>query len=325
MDSKNYDPVSEWCVDAAWRAQFHCKCHQVETRNEPAVDGDTVCSLAAALRACSGEVNVYVQPWAATQRVSRKDWLLDVRTPARLGFFERKGLWHGKARLIWFVVQHVAAALRHSACTISTLAICHTHFDSRCARLLATALRNNASLKTLRLRNNFVDNAGARALSRALTKNTALQHLNLSANLIGDGGARAFARLLRRNQFLLDLNLNENVGITERGVSCIANVLRRNLSLQNVKPCLCCCVERVYFKSLMERNRVIYDRRRAHAWRCFHVYQTFLLLAHSSQLDGCVRDAHGVAAIILERFAHECLDDVWTGSIRLLCNCFPRV
>ena len=85
----------------------------------------------------------------------------------------------------------------------------------------------------------------AQILAGALTCNTSVTYLRLGKN-IGDGGAEALARMLEHNTTLKVLDLNGNSSITARGVTFLANALKKNttlttliLSMTNVKQKAC--------------------------------------------------------------------------------------
>jgi Ran GTPase-activating protein (RanGAP) involved in mRNA processing and transport len=95
-----------------------------------------------------------------------------------------------------------------------TLRVLHldgnTDFRDDAARLLATALERNPSLKEFRLGDGTIGDDGASHLAAALERNTTLELLYLDGNNIGARGARHLAAALERNSTLTSLSLVNN-------------------------------------------------------------------------------------------------------------------
>ena len=101
--------------------------------------------------------------------------------------------------------------------TLTCFRSVETHFGWEAAKIIAEAMRGNIYVTYLRLGNN-----------------------------IGDVGAEAFARMLEHNTTLKVLDLSGNSSITARGVTFLANALKKNtalttlnLSMTNVKHKAC--------------------------------------------------------------------------------------
>ncbi|KAI8999542.1 hypothetical protein BC832DRAFT_534322 [Gaertneriomyces semiglobifer] len=98
------------------------------------------------------------------------------------------------------------------------------------AQLLATFLKDDASLEGLRLNANDIGPQGATSLANALHFNDRLNFLDLSNNNIGDEGGMALANALQINTTLTQLSL-VNTSLSGNSLIGLATVLRNNTSL----------------------------------------------------------------------------------------------
>eukprot|EP00978_Attheya_sp_CCMP212_P033342 scaffold134043_cov57-Attheya_sp.AAC.2 len=90
--------------------------------------------------------------------------------------------------------------------TLSELILCTTiGFDGAVA--IASALKENQSLRVLDLRDTTLDDNGADVIAEALQTNTTLHTLNIKCAIIGPRGAMAFASASTKNHSLEALNL----------------------------------------------------------------------------------------------------------------------
>eukprot|EP01028_Stygiella_incarcerata_P007094 TRINITY_DN289_c0_g1_i6.p1 TRINITY_DN289_c0_g1~~TRINITY_DN289_c0_g1_i6.p1 ORF type:complete len:463 (+),score=82.80 TRINITY_DN289_c0_g1_i6:109-1497(+) len=138
--------------------------------------------------------------------------------------------------------------------------------NTGCIRL-AEALEMNSSLKGLFLAECQIGRKGADAIARMLTKNTVLVKLCLANNAIGDEGciriaegleinaslkklnlrrcnigwkgAARIARMLGENGALVHLELSDNGEIGDEGCIHIAEVLKKNTTLQELHIAYC--------------------------------------------------------------------------------------
>lgn len=89
--------------------------------------------------------------------------------------------------------------------------------NSVTARVIAKAMRNNASLLCLDLSRNNLDNLAGWCIGRMLRKNSTLIKLELDSNNLGSRACGAIGEALKRNSTLAALNLESNPLLTDRG------------------------------------------------------------------------------------------------------------
>eukprot|EP00511_Aplanochytrium_stocchinoi_P006423 CAMPEP_0204825942 /NCGR_PEP_ID=MMETSP1346-20131115/3726_1 /ASSEMBLY_ACC=CAM_ASM_000771 /TAXON_ID=215587 /ORGANISM="Aplanochytrium stocchinoi, Strain GSBS06" /LENGTH=640 /DNA_ID=CAMNT_0051953747 /DNA_START=138 /DNA_END=2060 /DNA_ORIENTATION=+ len=123
--------------------------------------------------------------------------------------------------------------------TLKHLTLSGNNISDRGVIFFADALMGNFSLQTVDLSSNRVSDEGIFSMAIALKANITLARLNLADNLISDNGARAISSALHRNIGLLSLNLEGNYGITAKGTKYIANALRVNKTLEELKLMHC--------------------------------------------------------------------------------------
>ena len=111
--------------------------------------------------------------------------------------------------------------------------------------IVARVNENDENVKRIRSGVTYFGWEAAQIIAGALTCNTYVTYLRLGNN-IGDGGAEALARMLEHNTTLKVLDLSGNSSITARGVTFLANALKKNttlttliLSMTNVKQKAC--------------------------------------------------------------------------------------
>ena len=112
-------------------------------------------------------------------------------------------------------------------------------------RIVARVNENDKNVKGILSVETHFGWEAAQIIAGALTCNTYVTYLRLGNN-IGDGGAEALARMLEHNTTLKVLDLSGNSSITARGVTFLANALKKNttlttliLSMTNVKQKAC--------------------------------------------------------------------------------------
>ena len=112
-------------------------------------------------------------------------------------------------------------------------------------RIVARVNENDKNVKGILSVETHFGWEAAQIIAGALTCNTYVTYLRLGNN-IGDVGAEALARMLEHNTTLKVLDLNGNSSITARGVTFLANALKKNttlttliLSMTNVKQKAC--------------------------------------------------------------------------------------
>ena len=144
-------------------------------------------------------------------------------------------------------------------CTVCSLDIWHTSFDTKCVSILSEILKTNKTIKTLKLYyssltggikqvsdslcNNEtlerlvlwyvtgITDEDMTHLSTILATNTTLKVLWLSNCNITDNGVRYICEGLTKNQTLTKLNIGRNHQITSVSTSTIADLIQTTTSL----------------------------------------------------------------------------------------------
>ena len=124
--------------------------------------------------------------------------------------------------------------------------------------IVARVKENDENVKGIRSVETHFGWEAAKIIAGALTCNTYVTYLRLGNN-IGDVGAEALARMLEHNTTLKVLDLSGNSSITARGVTFLANALKKNttlttliLSMTNVKQKAC-----VALSSMLAVNKTL--------------------------------------------------------------------
>jgi Ran GTPase-activating protein (RanGAP) involved in mRNA processing and transport len=117
---------------------------------------------------------------------------------------------------------------------IEQLAVSDSKWGARGAAALGDALRSNSTLTYLYLPDNIDSGAeGAVALAGALSVNETLTTLILDGCGVGDEGAAAFGQALAANKALKELNLDRN-GIKDDGAAKLADGLRSATAIEKL-------------------------------------------------------------------------------------------
>ena len=131
----------------------------------------------------------------------------------------------------------IAAMIRSETCILTKIDLSFQRIDMMENRvdiaLLASALKNNVSLKTLELSSNNLDDGDAEELASALCKNSTLQELFLARNKITDAGITTLAIKLPDMKGLKKLSLWGNP-FGEDGAKELLAGLRCNMELERL-------------------------------------------------------------------------------------------
>ena len=104
---------------------------------------------------------------------------------------------------------------------------------SKEAKLIATAIEENASLQKLDISCNSISDDGAIAISIYLEHNTTLKQLNISHNQVSNSGIIRIAHALQMNAKLQILDISHN-NISDGGAFAISDCLKINNTLQEL-------------------------------------------------------------------------------------------
>ncbi|CAF1332483.1 unnamed protein product [Rotaria sp. Silwood1] len=139
--------------------------------------------------------------------------------------------------------QHLADAFKNCStnfCGTTFTVICDTwiteielssnHIRNDGMKYLASALKNNKTLKALYLQWNFIGDLGVQYLADTLQVNTTITTLHLAWNIITNVGVRYLADALKCNTTLTTLNLVSN-NIFDDGIKDLADALIINTTL----------------------------------------------------------------------------------------------
>ena len=126
---------------------------------------------------------------------------------------------------------HIFSALSHNT-TLRKIVLERARVSEENISLLTSALRTNTTLKILHLVGCEINDHTAREISEALCDNSTLLALKLGSNTnIGLRGATALADMLKKNETLQELFLY-NISIGEEGALKLAQSLKWNTSLE---------------------------------------------------------------------------------------------
>ncbi|NDB82495.1 MAG: hypothetical protein EB127_07115 [Alphaproteobacteria bacterium] len=98
---------------------------------------------------------------------------------------------------------------------------------------LAGALKNNRSITTLNLSLNDIGPEGAKALAETFKVNKYIRSVGLWGNNIGPEGAKALAETLKVNKYITNLDIGGN-NIGSEGARALAKILRENESIKSI-------------------------------------------------------------------------------------------
>lgn len=128
-------------------------------------------------------------------------------------------------------VKVFASALEQNYQGLVGLSLQRNQLGNDNAKILASALKRNTTLRSLQLGVNNLGNEGAKTIADALTENKSLRELNLEYNGIEREGAKVIASLLEKSGSLTSLDVGYNE-IDNEGVTAIARALVSNRTLE---------------------------------------------------------------------------------------------
>ena len=122
----------------------------------------------------------------------------------------------------------VLASMLRGNTTVRTLDLSGNEIHAAGAAALGGALATNATLQSLSLRDNAIGDAGMSALCGGLQHNTALSHLGLRGTVLGTVGGKSLVKLLQTNTTLTTVNLQTKTGVAQVDARTIETVLQSN-------------------------------------------------------------------------------------------------
>lgn len=122
----------------------------------------------------------------------------------------------------------VLASMLRGNTTVRTLDLSGNEIHAAGAAALGGALATNATLQSLSLRDNAIGDAGMSALCGGLQHNTALSHLGLRGTVLGTVGGKSLVKLLQTNTTLTTVNLQTKAGVAQVDARTIETVLQSN-------------------------------------------------------------------------------------------------
>jgi Ran GTPase-activating protein (RanGAP) involved in mRNA processing and transport len=123
--------------------------------------------------------------------------------------------------------------LLHTA-TLSELRICHNQIDASLARVIASGLKTNTSLRILDLADNGMDDEAVAEIAAGLAHNeTNVEFVSLDFNAFGDDGVATLSQMLAVNSTVTELHLFGN-RVSAIGAEYLADALRTNETLQSL-------------------------------------------------------------------------------------------
>lgn len=129
----------------------------------------------------------------------------------------------------------VLASMLRGNTTVRTLDLSGNEIHAAGAAALGGALATNATLQSLSLRDNAIGDAGMSALCGGLQHNTALSHLGLRGTVLGTVGGKSLVKLLQTNTTLTTVNLETKTGVAQVDARTIETVLQSNQGTQNLR------------------------------------------------------------------------------------------
>ena len=98
---------------------------------------------------------------------------------------------------------------------------------------VATALKNNTTVKELWFKDGHIGDKGAKTLAEMLKTNKSIERIQLGGNLIGDEGAAALAGAMAANATLQNISLRNNpIGIA--GTAAFREAMKTNTAAAEV-------------------------------------------------------------------------------------------
>lgn len=123
--------------------------------------------------------------------------------------------------------------LLHTA-TLSELRICHNQIDATLARVIASGLKTNTSLRIMDLTDNGMDDEAVDEIAAGLAHGkTNVEFVSLDFNAFGDDGVAALSQMLAANSSVTELHLFGN-RVSAIGAEHLADALRTNETLQSL-------------------------------------------------------------------------------------------
>jgi Ran GTPase-activating protein (RanGAP) involved in mRNA processing and transport len=122
--------------------------------------------------------------------------------------------------------------LSHTA-TLSELRICHNRIDAALAKVIASGLKTNTSLRILDLTANGMDDEAVAEIAAGLVHNTAVEFVSFDFNAFGDQGVAAVSQMLAVNSRVTELHLFGS-HVSAIGAEHLADALRNNETLQSL-------------------------------------------------------------------------------------------
>lgn len=129
-------------------------------------------------------------------------------------------------------------------CSLRRLRLASNAIGADGAALLFLALRTNSQLQSLDVADNDrIGDVGMAVLSEVLILNHTLTELTLDRCGVSDVGCKAFARTLKANMKLRRLRLADNPLMMDDGLSCLAEGIKFNRSLEDLDFSGCCITD----------------------------------------------------------------------------------